>query len=414
MKLFRSRNIQEIQPSPEMKLLLHCARTRLDEATVARIRELVSGEIDWPGLRALAHRHRVLPLLYWSLYKTCPELVPENALGHLRQDYQTNAAHNLMLTGELLKVLDALESVGIPAIAHKGPILAQTAYGDITLRQFNDLDVLIREEDLWAVRDLLPSVGFVPVPPFDRFSEQNYLSAEGECNFNLSGRDVFLEIHWHIITKPFSYLPEFDKLYRRQQCIELLGRRIVSLSYEDMLLMLCLHGTQDGWANLSAICDISELFECEPELDWETVDGQARRYDVQRTFNQGLVLARNVRGVELPVAVVQKMDADQSARSLASKIGEDLYRDDFTGRGFASRNWIKIRARQGFLNRLSYAMYLLLTPGMEDWSMIDLPSSLWFLYSIIRPVRMGFQSVLQVQKLTMSPNEPMKSGDTLI
>lgn len=162
MSLFRSRKIAEIQPSPEIELLLKSARTRLDGATAAQIRELAAGEIDWPGLRGLAHRHRVMPLLYRSLYKTCPELVPEDALAELRLDYQANAARNMFLNRELIKILHFFETEGIQAIPFKGPTLAEEAYGNLALRQFNDLDILIQEGDVLEARDLMISHDYQP------------------------------------------------------------------------------------------------------------------------------------------------------------------------------------------------------------------------------------------------------------
>ena len=58
----------------------------------------------------------------------------------------------MLLTSELIKIMKLLEENDIKAIAFKGPTLAQLAYGDVTLRQYVDLDLLV-ELDLEHIQD---------------------------------------------------------------------------------------------------------------------------------------------------------------------------------------------------------------------------------------------------------------------
>ncbi|GAG91885.1 unnamed protein product, partial [marine sediment metagenome] len=84
-----------------------------------------------------------MPLLYQSLKKTCPEAVPDDTLEQLRAYFLTNAKRNLFLTGKLLRLLELLKDNGILAVPFKGPVLAESVYGDLSLRQFADLDILV-------------------------------------------------------------------------------------------------------------------------------------------------------------------------------------------------------------------------------------------------------------------------------
>ncbi|MEK7856765.1 MAG: nucleotidyltransferase family protein, partial [Acidobacteriota bacterium] len=45
----------------------------------------------------------------------------------------------------------------------KGPLLALQAYGDISMRRFGDLDVLVKPKHFKAAVDLLSANGFVPL-----------------------------------------------------------------------------------------------------------------------------------------------------------------------------------------------------------------------------------------------------------
>src|SRR5262245_10666576 len=126
----------------EVQLILCCAGTHIDAAKAERIKGLLSEEINWDFLIHIASQHGVMPLLYFTLKNTCLEAVPKAVLDQLRNYFYTNAAHNVFLTTELLKLLTLFEAHGIPAIPFKGPVLAASVYGNLSLRQFGDLDIL--------------------------------------------------------------------------------------------------------------------------------------------------------------------------------------------------------------------------------------------------------------------------------
>ena len=86
----------------------------------------------------------------------------------LKEQATAIARSNLLRTGELVKCLNLLQSQGITAVPMKGPVLAASAYGSLVLREFNDLDILVRERDVTRARDILIAEGYCPtyhLPP---------------------------------------------------------------------------------------------------------------------------------------------------------------------------------------------------------------------------------------------------------
>ena len=142
---------------PEIDLLLNCARTRPDSETDERILGLVQNGVDWTFLFYSAFRHGVLPLLHQTLNKVCPRAVPDGTKEQLRKFSLENGRRNLYLAAELLKVLDILEGHGIFAVPFKGPVLAESVYGDLSLRGFVDLDILVHKRDAINARNCLLS-----------------------------------------------------------------------------------------------------------------------------------------------------------------------------------------------------------------------------------------------------------------
>jgi len=122
----------------EIDLLVACARSRLEADTSDRILSLVQKEIDWDYLLREASRHRVMPLLYRNLKKTCPETVPSTYLEQLRDSFLANAARNVFLTHKLFEILNLFKENNTTALPFKGPVLAESVFGDISLRRFLD------------------------------------------------------------------------------------------------------------------------------------------------------------------------------------------------------------------------------------------------------------------------------------
>ena len=68
---------------------------------------------------------------------------------------RTNSTRNLVLTAELLRLFNLFDQAEIPAISFKGPVLTQLLYGDFSLREFSDLDIVVREADVSKAEDIL-------------------------------------------------------------------------------------------------------------------------------------------------------------------------------------------------------------------------------------------------------------------
>src|SRR5690348_18065815 len=124
-----------------VELLLSCARTTASD----RLRELAATEIDWEYFFQLARRHSVVPLVYQQLERNASDLTPPNVLANFKKHYLENAARNAVLTAELCRLLERFAESNIEAIPYKGPVLALYAYGNVALRRFVDLDVIVRK-----------------------------------------------------------------------------------------------------------------------------------------------------------------------------------------------------------------------------------------------------------------------------
>src|SRR5262245_61858455 len=138
----------------EFELLRLTARTTIDSHTRERIGSLVDTAIDWNFLAQTAHEHRVLPLIYRTFADGYSDRVPKHAMERLRKAFYANAKRNLFLTANLLQLLKHFEENNIPAISYKGPILSAALYGEVSMRQFSDLDVIVPKNSVQKATNL--------------------------------------------------------------------------------------------------------------------------------------------------------------------------------------------------------------------------------------------------------------------
>ena len=167
----------------EIELLLACARTSIDDAARGRIGAALRAPIRWAPLVDAAQAHGVLPLLHASLALSDPGLVPPPVLERIRIDVRANVHHALFLTAELLRLLAKLHAAGVTAIPFKGPVLGAMAYGDVTLRQFSDLDIFVPKSQLATGAGLLLADGYRSVTHDGASVTARSLAADGDVAY---------------------------------------------------------------------------------------------------------------------------------------------------------------------------------------------------------------------------------------
>ena len=135
--------------SPEFKLLFKCATTKqVTQAAQAAIIALINWPVDWPRFFELVKYHQVYPLVYRTLTEVPPEFVPVELMTELCRINQESTAKSLQLTGELVKLVAALETQGIKNVVLKGIPLSFMLYGSLALRPPGDIDLLVWPENV--------------------------------------------------------------------------------------------------------------------------------------------------------------------------------------------------------------------------------------------------------------------------
>jgi hypothetical protein len=381
---------QSAHATPEIELLLCCAGVRDEPERVARARRLIECDFDWDHAMTHAVQFGMTPLLHRFLSTHCEDLLPSNVAGGMRTRAAMNELRCRALTREMVRLYRAFDRERIDLIVLKGPVLALIAYGDVTMRQFTDIDLLIHHADLERAAALLAAEGYQP-----RLDRPGALLGD----FFQSSEDVFsgrdgishIDLHWRLTPRYFPYAPPLDLCWRRSIMVEVDGFEVRSLGPAEQVLFVSVHAGKHGWSSLDSVVDIAHLidrFERRGVLDWEALIDDAKRFGSERLLLVAAALARDLMGAPIPAAVCRALSDDRASEAIAVRVANRL----LTGATPVGEDWrLPLALIVGWDRRMTYIIDRMMAPTVDDWEFCRLPRPLFPLYYLIRPVRLAIQ-----------------------
>ncbi len=353
--------------------------------------------LDWNKFIRLAEHHGVLPLAAHNLIEAVGAEVgcglPLEIERSLQSAYEVNLRRNLWFSAELVRIMQQFEQRGVQVVPYKGPVLAQSLYGDVGLRSFSDLDFLISPSDFERAKEALAEIGYRPNIELRPAIERLWLRIGYERSFDgASGRNL-VELQWGVL--PYFYAVDLHRAgvntddMRIEGMLQRAGRVLVGggevpcLSPEDSLLVLCLHAAKHLWTRLIWICDIAETVRL-PMIDYALLFLRARKLGLSRIVGICFWLVKNVLHGELPAPVEAMTAADPQVAVLGKEFAQRLERGaayDFESTEYF-RLIMKLRERRS--DRWRYLWRLVWTPGAGDVAAVRLPETLFPLYRIVR------------------------------
>ena len=367
---------------PEWRFLL--AACRPDSSGASEVGSLFKCPPRWDLLFELAEQHGALPLLHQAL-TPFQGSIPAPDLATLNSKHRANLHKAMMLSRELINIVDTLAESGIEVMPYKGLALAESVYGDIALRQTGDIDLLIRAEDVSRARDALRRLNFVPHLELPERQELAYLESGYEYMFDAPAGRNLLELQWAVQPSFYAVDLRAEELFERSVPVSVAGRILKTLSFEDLFVALSLHAAKHVWAKLIWICDLARIMKME-RLDWAWVGSLARHYRIRRIVTLNLRLANRLLGVSIPSAAEPLVESGNEA--LAETI------EGFVSGGVPFHPEsppyfrLMLRLRENPVDRARFLTRLALTPGPREWSCLRVPDLLFPLYRLVRLSRL--------------------------
>jgi hypothetical protein len=261
-------------------------------------------------------------------------------------------------------------------------------YGDLALREFSDLDILVRPADVPRAMEALKPLGFAPSLQLSRVEQHAYLRSGYEYSLDgVSGKNL-LEIQWAIVPGFYAVDFDLDSFFERAMPAEVAGRPVKTLSQNDLLLTLCVHAAKHAWIRVCWLRDIAGLVESEV-LNWDSVLSQARVLGIDRLLRLSLMLASRWLGASVKVASMEKgrsdFDLSELYRQIAPHIPDSVEYSTESVEYFR----LMLRLRERLSDKVRFASRLAFTPSIGEWSLVRLPAPLFPLYHGIRLLRLA-------------------------
>lgn len=382
---------------PEEQLVLQCARTKVESAQLAAIKELLHSALDWDYFLQVAVLQKVLPLVHHFLNQI-PNVFPDTVLSKTRGEFEANLQRNLFLTAHLRNLILLLEANHIPVIPYKGLTLGVIAYRSLFLRTISDLDIFVREESVDHVITLLLRNGYQlsDKEPTSRRTTLKYRRYSYHHALIHPRDGVSVEVHWRFLRDPHLLSIRTFDFWTGLVPVTLSGMEFRSFSPETLLLLLCGHGAKHFWLDLMNVCDVAELLRSHPHLDWEWVIQTAHNLNVRRLLWLGILIAVSLFQAPVPTWVIELAQNDPIASGLGTRISQNFFTRINDAR-FAGKDAIPIELslRERWQDKWLYVMQhvFLYPPNDEDQAIAKLPR---FFLPLVRPFRLMMTYTPQV------------------
>ena len=315
-----------------------------------------------------------LPLypMLLALEKTYDLMIPSKE--KLYQAYLSTAAKNMVALHEAERLLSTLKEAGIAAAGLKGIYLLENVYGNIGARSMNDIDILVKKQDLAKSLQIMQTLGYQHTGYFsllDHNTDTKHVPPMQKAGGHL------LEVHWTLLEEYEPFTIDVEALWARMVPAKIAGVEALALGVEDLILHLCLHLTYQHFLTLGlrGLLDIGlVLHQFADEINWSRLVETARSWGAEKVTTLTLKLVESQLEVPIPAEVFTSLlpagiapELLENARSLLFERGQTLANltPDLVEMS-ASRNLItkvKIGLQRVFIPRLALARIYNLEPN---------------------------------------------------
>lgn len=346
--------------------------------------------LDWRVFANACDLHQVTALAFCRLNSLVKHAVPAGLSAHLRERFYKISLSNYLLAKKLVALTSRLEQENIPVLAYKGPAVAMAVYGDLALREYQDLDLVIHEEHLPNALEVMARAGFRIRPEY-RIETRRDRARVHHAVFHAPDQSHVVELHWQLTGNLWhAFSPDVEKLWSRSEALQLPHGPVSTMCREDLLLALCCHGTRHRWWCLKWLVDVAELLRSPHQWDWSRIKEMTEnRRAVSASTSLGILLAHELLGAPVPTEAAGILPVTEPVRTVAEAIREEILLHGHA-HGDHHRTLLLLEerraARMKYRGRWWFREVINVCP--KDRALIRLPDKLEFLYRYIRVLRL--------------------------
>lgn len=290
--------MMELSKEGELLCLLNLAR--LEGNPSERAKQLISEGISWDRFTELAEINAVTVLSVQRLFSLGVS-VPAVLEAKVREllpvcEARLKSARNLMR---------AMHEAGVEVILLKGGLLLSEIYDIPAYKKMNDIDILVRWDQVELAISVLKKCGFSSVGPLIEKKEVSskshhtppYVSSDLSCVVGL---------HWGLHSPLARWRSESNGIWKRKVRAQFLGVPAFRMSWEDNLLHLCMH-LPFFKIGLRELADVYNLvLFSQPSVDWNLFSARVIEWDVADPVYRVLTLADALMPLGIPQGLLSQ------------------------------------------------------------------------------------------------------------
>jgi hypothetical protein len=298
------------------------------------------------------------------------------------------AKENMLMTSELVKVIKLLEENGIEAISFKGPILSKQAYGDVTLRQYVDLDILVQKEQISKTVRLLQQNYYNTNENLNFLDNEMFYKIGKDIKFINKKNNIVIELHWELFEE--KILSREYNIFSNYTIFELLSNKIQILNNELNFLYLCIHGAKHGWERIEWLVDLDRLSK-NYKIDIVMLQNYAKMTNSIKILYSSIYLISYLFNNKIFENIL-KQEITNKVINLSNEFIYEWSEDKLYQKKIIRINTKQLRIilkiQDGFYMRIKIFWKLFFELKLSDILYINLPKKLYYLYYFIRPIRL--------------------------
>lgn len=282
--------------------------------------EQLKGKEKWPegqeeiqAYVALAAENKISAYLYLQLEKLKAD---ENLLAPLRKTYKGIKERNTRRLEKGLPVLSEMQRRGIEVIILKGNAIAEELYGDIGYKPMNDIDILIKKNDLDKTLAVFHQFALLSAAPLEEdVKKQSKMSHHAPPFFDKK-MDVFFGTHWDIAAPTRGLKIPVQDFWKDKEEFRLNGQNFYRLSPLHFVFHLCVH-LNAAKTGLREVADIVKVIQHRgDEIRSEKLIQLARKAGAVEEVFEALSLVQGLIHFKLVEDVLAELKQDLSSSVL--------------------------------------------------------------------------------------------------
>jgi len=362
--------------SPEVELCLLLSRTQLSPQAGERAQEILSRPLRWELLFERAKAFGLFPLVYTGLSTHGFPGLPDAVREEWTWIVQAHAIRTEFHANELARLLRLLGDARISVIPLKGIPLAESLYGDAALRLSDDIDLLVPVGQAIEAFHIVVSSGFQS--ELTRRPRLLELIVRYGKDCLLTRKDgvhtVFVELHSALVWGSSLDRWLLEQVWAEAQHVTFRGIPALALSAEWEFLYLAIMARRHSGSSLKWYTDLDRVCS-RRSIDWEKASAKAMSLGWAAAVRSSLEVCRSL--FETPIDPAFLTTSRLSRAQVPSPSELPAPSSNLFLFGLLDKPGRKLR----------YLATRLFVPTLADCKSLALPQPLFFLYYVLRPLR---------------------------